>query len=110
MAKTVRIRPLNINAQPITSMSGQGLGFMFHLWARKAKLFIFNKEKTAAIHMLFVFFPLIVVWLDSKKRVKQVRVMHPFVSFEGHAARYVLEAPYSKKILGKIKIGKRFSW
>lgn len=106
----VLIRPLKIEAKIITSLAGQALGFMFHPLSKKAKLFKFNQEQQIGIHMLFVFFPLIVVWLNKKKKVKYFKVMRPFISFGAHEAKYILEIPYSTKVLRKIKLNKSFSW
>lgn len=46
-----------------------------------------------AIHMLFVFFDLAIVWIDAKKRVVDVRYAHRWRSMIAPrtAAQYVLE-------------------
>ncbi len=104
------IKPLNIKTEAINSKLKQALGFMFQPKGDKGKLFIFDKERHVGIHMLFVFFPLVVVWLDSKKKVRQVKTMYPFASFASGRARYVLEIPSNSEILGRIKVGNKLTW
>ena len=106
----VELKPLNINARVVTSMLGKALGFMFHFPGNSGKIFEFSKEKRITIHMLFVFFPLIVVWLDNKKQIEHFTVMRPFTSFSGHSAKYVLEVPYSAEVLKRLKLGQALSW
>jgi len=108
----VLIKPLNIHAAEISSYPGQALGFMFSPKgkASQAKLFVFKRRKKVGIHMLFVFFPLIVAWLDDEKRISHVSVMKPFVSFEAHDAKYVLEVPYNSGVLKKIKLNAALYW
>lgn len=99
--KIVKIKPLNLKAQKITSMFGMARGLMFS--KKKNILFVFPKEQKVGIHMLFVFFPIITIWLDSKKKIKKVQVMKPFISFQEEKARYVLEVPYSAKLLSRLR-------
>ncbi len=106
----LKIRPLGIEAELVTSFLGQAVGFMFHLPGKKAKIFAFKKERRAGIHMFFVFFPLIVVWLDGARRVKYFKFMRPFTSFASHKAKYVIEVPYNAKFLRKIGRSRSFSW
>jgi uncharacterized membrane protein (UPF0127 family) len=59
----------------------------------------------AAIHMLFVFFPLGVLWLDHENRVVDKVVAHPFRPF--YAPRFpaigVLEC--RPEVLEKVRVG-----
>jgi len=106
----VQVKPIKVEASIISSIIGQAIGFMLHLPTKKAKIFAFPKERLTQIHMLFVFFPLIVVWLNKNKRITHLKVMHPFISFSGHKAKYILEVPYSPEIQRKLKIGQKLSW
>jgi len=58
-----------------------------------------------SIHMLFMFFSIAVVWLDSKFRVVDVRLAKPWRLFYAPRApaQYVIEA--SPSLLEKISIG-----
>ncbi|MBN1248556.1 MAG: DUF192 domain-containing protein, partial [Anaerolineae bacterium] len=63
----------------------------------EALLFVEASESRlgSAIHMLFVFFPIGVVWLDGTGVVVDTRVARPFRPFYAprQAARYFLEGP-----------------
>ncbi len=68
-------------------------------------------QLTASIHMMFVFFPIDVVWLDkNKKVVDKVEDLKPFTP--NHTpkkrARYFIEMPLGKGKL--IKIGDELEW
>lgn len=104
------IGPLGIKAKECRTLISKVLGFMFAFSKKNAKLFIFNQEKNVDIHMFFVFFPLIVVWLDKRKRIVKMKRMIPFVSYSGAKAKYVLEIPYSEKIFRKLKRMKKLKF
>ncbi len=97
----IKIIPLGIKAEYVSNIFMQLKGLMFS--GKKNLLFDFKKERTAGIHMLFVFFPLIVVWIDSENKIKKIRIMKPFASFAKGKARYILEIPYDAKIWNKLK-------
>lgn len=80
------------DAKVLESVWQQGLGKMFSL-SKKPILFVFPEEQEVQIHMLFVFMPLLVFWLDKNKEVVQVKKMKPFASFESARAKYILEIP-----------------
>lgn len=90
-------------------------GLMF---SRKSKFdygLIFDLERDtqigASIHMFFVFFPINIVFLDSKKQVIDIKIkLKPFRTTKPRGkCRYVLELPikYDKKYFS---IGDRFTW
>jgi len=99
----VRIKSLGINAAVCKSFFSKVKGFMFSFSKNNAKLFVFGNEKHVDIHMFFVFFPLIVVWLDKDKKFVKIGKMHPFISYSGARAKYILEIPYSEKVWRKLK-------
>ena len=99
--KFVKIKPLNLKAQKITSLSGMARGLMFS--KKKNLLFEFRKEQNVGIHMLFVFFPIIAVWIDKNKKIKNVKRMKPFVSFHEEKAKYILEIPFDKKLFLRLR-------
>jgi uncharacterized membrane protein (UPF0127 family) len=58
--------------------------------------------------MLFVFMSLFVIWLDSRKKVIDFRLMIPFLSYYSNRAKYIIELPFNKKnarIFKKLKKG-----
>jgi uncharacterized membrane protein (UPF0127 family) len=64
---------------------------------------------TTAIHMMFVFFPIAAIWLDSHFCVVDKALARPFGLYYAprRAARYVLEG--SPALLERVNIGDRLS-
>ncbi|QQG38737.1 MAG: DUF192 domain-containing protein [Candidatus Woesearchaeota archaeon] len=83
----------------------QAIGLMFS--RQKNILFKFDKEDLHSIHMLFVFYPLDIVWIN-KNKVVDVKKAYPFISYliPKTKAKYVLETSLNSGI----KIGDKFSW
>lgn len=71
-------------------------GLMFRKKEDAAYVFVFPNERKIAIHMLFVFFPIDVVWIDAKGNVidikKRVKPFTPTVFHRGKA-QYLIELP-----------------
>jgi uncharacterized protein len=67
----------------------------------KAKDSIFN----SSIHMLWVFFPIAAVWINSQGRVTSAQLARPWRPYYASPdpARYVLEAAPS--LLDRLKVG-----
>lgn len=110
MRNLIKIIPLGIKAEKITSLLEIARGFMFSGRREECKLFILPTEMSADIHMLFVFFKLIIVWVDKNKKITYFSIAKPFLFYKIHRAKYVLEIPYDKKILKKLKKGMRLGW
>jgi len=89
-------------------MRFKGLRFSFPLRKGEACLFVLPKESRffSGVDMLFVFFPLDIVWLDSNKKVVDFRKMKPFcgVAYPKRKAKYVIEFPAGE---GEFKIGEK---
>lgn len=100
---SIKISPLNIKAEKITSLAGMMKGFMFSRKPKNSLLFSMPREILADIHMIFVFFPLVIVWIDKNKRVTHFSRAKPFLFYQAHKAKYVLEIPYSDKVFKKLK-------
>ena len=84
----------------------KAFGFMFRLKKpEEALIFIFSSERRADLHMLFVFFPIDVLFLDKNKKVVDIKKdFKPFTYYVPKAkAMYVVELPVG--LLGKTKIG-----
>ena len=68
-------------------------GLMFY--KKKNLLFVLDKEEkfNAGIHMLFVFYPIQVIWLDYRFKIVYIKRMLPFISFHipKQKAKYIVE-------------------
>jgi uncharacterized membrane protein (UPF0127 family) len=91
---------------------GRGLMFRRAIPPDTGYLFIESRESVVGttITMLFVFFPIGVVWLDRERRVVDVRLARPFrLGIAPRApARYYLECHPSA--LERVHVGDTLSW
>ncbi|MGD2205596.1 MAG: DUF192 domain-containing protein [Anaerolineae bacterium] len=78
----------------------------------RAYLFIERRESVAqaAIHMLFVFFSIAVVWLDREKRVVDKTLARPFRPYyaPSHPAQYYIEGHPS--LLERVRVGDQLAF
>jgi hypothetical protein len=89
----------------------RGRGLMFRrsqaLAGERVFLFVEGRESVAqtAIHMLFVFFPIAVVWLDRDKRVVDQVLARPFRPYYApqQAAMYYVEG--QPTLLERVSVG-----
>ena len=65
-------------------------GLMFS--KKRNLLFVFKKEKIIAIHMLFVFFPINVIYFDKNKKETARVKAYPFSILKPRKAKYIFEA------------------
>ncbi len=83
------------------------IGLMFSLKFKKRWIFEFKKEGIYPVHMLFVFFPIDLIYLDKNKRVVEIKEnLKPFSYYKPrNRAIYVieLERDFIKKNNIKIK-------
>lgn len=91
---------------------GRGLMFRRALPDDEAYLFVEARESVAltSIHMLFVFFPIAVFWLDNGQTVVHKTLARPFRLYYAPArpARYFVECPPAA--LDKARIGDRLGF
>lgn len=85
-------------------------GLMFRCSIRKPLLFVFDggrakKGRACAIHSLFVFFSFSAIFLDARKRVVDVHVGRPFISFivPAKECAYLIEG--EPELAGKATVG-----
>ena len=73
----------------------RGLMFSPKLEPRRGILISFSSERKIDLHMLFVFFPLDLIWVSGSGKIVQIeRHVKPFVSYvRGTRAQSVLEVP-----------------
>ena len=95
-------------AKMCKSMFCKALGLMFR--SKKPDyglVFIFNKELRADLHMLFVFFPIDVLFLDKDKKVVDIKKdFKPFSYYAPKAkAMFVIEMPVG--VLKNTRVGDR---
>ena len=84
----------------------RALGLMFKQRKNaQALLFKFDKSSRITIHSLFVFFPFIVIWFDSKGKIIVIRKVKPFTPFVSIKKSYsmIIEIPINKKYSGVVK-------
>ena len=86
-------------------------GLMFSK-KNKSLIFIFDKEKIISLHMLFVFYPIDVLFLDKNKKVVEVKEsFKPFRFYiPKNKAKYVVELPYGIIKKTKTEIGDTISF
>lgn len=87
------------------------LGFMFHFSSDYAKVLAFKKEQKISLHMFFVFFPLLAVFLDKNKRIVEIKKLLPFTFYNcGKMAKYVVEVPYPLASKFKVRFGDKIKF
>ncbi len=97
------------SAKMCSSQMAKARGLMFSKPLKnRALIFVFRKEKRVALHMLFVFFPIDIMFLDEKQRVLELREgVKPFTPFvkSRKRIRWVVELPNGTIKRTKTKIG-----
>ncbi len=92
-----------------------GLMFSRKLHDNQALIFV-NKEESireSSLHMLFVFFKIDILWLDSKLEIVDIKAgARPFTPFikPGKPAKYIIELPNGKINSSKLKMGDRLKF
>ena len=83
-----------------------GLGLMFKSRNTPPLLFDIGKPTDMALTALFVFFPFVAVWLDSKNNVLAVEKINPFVPVISSPKNFVklLEIPLNDRHRNKVEI------
>ena len=73
----------------------KAIGLMFSKKSDKSLIFIFKKEKIVPLHMLFVFYPIDVLFLNKEKKIVEIKEhFRPFSFYSPkNKARYVIEMP-----------------
>ncbi len=90
----------------------RGLMLRRSLPADEGLLFVYRRSSIAetAIHMLFVFFAIAVVWLDAEGNVVDAKLAKPWRPMYAPAkpARYIIEAPPA--LLERVQVGDRLTF
>lgn len=97
---------INIDVKICDGILSKSIGLMFSSKQDKALIFEFDEEKIIPLHMLFVFYPIDVLFLDKEKTVvdKKENFM-PFTFYNPKKkATYVAEIPQGsiKKLTAEV--------
>jgi len=86
-------------------------GLMFS-WKPRALLMVFPTMQRIGIHMVFVFFPIDVAWLDDTRRIVALKKnLRPFSAITPkERAQFVIELPTGMIEASKMKAGDRIGW
>jgi hypothetical protein len=73
----------------------------------KTLFFMFHREQKHSLHMIFVFFPIDLIFLDSMFRVIEIKERFlPFTFYNSKAkAKYVIELPLGSVKKSRTRIG-----
>ncbi|MBT3303935.1 DUF192 domain-containing protein [Candidatus Woesearchaeota archaeon] len=85
---------MKIEGKVLKNWFTQGIGLMFS--KKRTVIFELRKERIEGIHMLFVFFPLDVYFLDKDKRIIEIKQgLKPFMFYAPkQKAKYIVETPF----------------
>ena len=88
------------------------IGLMFSKRQNKALIFKFKEQKIIYLHMLFVFYPIDVLFLDKDKLVVELKEnFKPFTFYKSNKkAMYAIEVPTGITKKTKTKIGDKISF
>jgi uncharacterized membrane protein (UPF0127 family) len=89
----------------------KGIGLMFSRKTDKSLVFSYNKELRISLHMLFVFYPIDVIFVDGKSRVVDLKEnFRPFAFYmPKRKAQFVIEMPQGTIKNTKTRIGDSIS-
>jgi len=73
-------------------------GLMFTHRIEKSLIFVNKRPFKTRVHMLFVFYPIEVAWLDENKKIIYKEILKPFSISKPVKAKYIIEMP-----LGQLK-------
>ena len=101
-------RILAKNTKHCKSFFGKAKGLMFTLPKQDLGLvFHFPKEEIIPITMLFVFYPIDILWLNKKKEIVEIKekaIPFSFSISPKRKAKYVVELPSGKISESKTKL------
>ena len=88
------------------------IGLMFSVEQKNALVFKFKKEIIISLHMLFVFYPIDVIFLDKNKKVVDLKKnFRPFAFYNSKKkARYAIELPSGTINRTKTEIGDKIEF
>ncbi|HMK45185.1 MAG TPA: DUF192 domain-containing protein [Methanocella sp.] len=92
----------------------QTIGLMFRssIPEHYAMIFDMRREQYIGIHMLFVRFPIDLVYLDKDRRITDIKRLRSWtgVAFPSRPARYAIEMRVGASERSGLKVGDVLSW
>jgi uncharacterized protein len=97
---------------PCLSSWQKAKGLMFTLRMKSSLLFFFSKERRWGLHMVCVFYPIDVIFLDSRKKVVDLKEgFRPFTFYTPkNPCTYIIELPKGTLRKSKTSIGDVLEW
>jgi len=95
------------------SVFSKAVGLMFSSGLDdKSIVFVFGREKTVSLHMLFVLFPIDVIFLNKSKKVVEIKEnLRPWSFYvPRNKAIYVVEAPAGTARKSSTAVGDRIGF
>jgi uncharacterized membrane protein (UPF0127 family) len=101
-------RNLSVNVKRL-SFFGRFIGLMFKSSKTENLLFDFGKDVDISIHSFFVFFPFWAIWVDSKNRVIEKKLVSPWIFSvkPKKSFRKLIETPLNDKNKDILRLFKR---
>lgn len=103
---------LTLKIKVAKSFISKALGLMFKSKFDYALIFYLEKQKQFrnSIHMLFVFTPILAIFLDNEKKVVDKKILKPFCLHytPKKPCSYLIEMPIKYK--DKINLGDKIDW
>ena len=108
---TTKKRIIAENAAICKNIIAKSLGLMFAL-KPKPLIFIFKKEKIIPLHMLFVFYPIDVLFLNKNKVVVEIKEnLKPFSFYTPkNKSQYIIELPQGTIKKTKMALGNKIQF
>lgn len=92
----------------------QTLGLMFRKNIKNdyALVFEMKRPKRVSLHMLFVKFPIDVLFLDHSKTITKIAKLHPWTgkASSGEKIKYIIEMPQGTILKYKLAVGEQLSF
>ncbi|PIN94173.1 hypothetical protein COU54_00200 [Candidatus Pacearchaeota archaeon CG10_big_fil_rev_8_21_14_0_10_31_24] len=91
-------KKINLKVRKV-SLFGKFSGLMFRTNNTSNLLFEFSMSSNPIFHSWFVFFPFLIVWLDEKNNVQEVKLVNPFTTMiqSKEHCKKLIEIPLNKK-------------
>ena len=96
------------------SITSQTLGLMFRKNIKNdyALVFEMRKPKRVSLHMLFVKFPIDVLFLDDSKTITKIAQLNPWTgrASSGEKIKYIIEMPHGTILKTRLAVGEQLSF
>ncbi|MAG15661.1 hypothetical protein CMO88_01225 [Candidatus Woesearchaeota archaeon] len=100
------------SSKTANSMLTRSIGLMFSKSEQAALILRFNKEEKISLHMMFVFYPIDVIFVNKRKQVVDVKEnLRPFDTYSStRKALYAIELPIGTIRSTKTKVGHKITF